>query len=222
LKKRLKISKDTVDPGVHIDSSAPSPADIRKAADILTKKGVVVFPTTGLYGLGADARCTQAVRRVFVIKRRPAHKPMLVLLPGIHDLETLVQTVPAYAEPLLGLWPGGITLVFKSRDSAPLELTGGTGRIGVRIPAHPVAKALVATLGGPVTGTSANLAGMPAVSRVANLAPEIRMKVDMVVDAGPLAGGTGSTILDVSSWPVKILREGSVPWSVIEGILKHA
>jgi L-threonylcarbamoyladenylate synthase len=222
LKERLKNSKDSVSPVVSVDPSSPSPVDIGRAADILNKKGVVAFPTTGLYGLGADARCADAVRRVFAIKRRPALKPVLVLLSGIEELETLVQTIPAYAQPFLGLWPGGITLIFECRDTVVPELTGGTGKIGVRFPAHPVAKALVARFKGPITGTSANLAGMPAVNRVADLDEEIRSRVDLVLDAGPLAGGAGSTVLDVSAWPVKLLREGAVPRSVINDILKHA
>jgi L-threonylcarbamoyladenylate synthase len=207
---------------VHVDPLSPAPADIGRAVDTLVKKGVVVLPTTGLYGLGADARCAEAVRRVFAIKNRPALKPVLVLVPGIEELETLVRTIPAYVEPLLGLWPGGITLIFESRDAVLPELTGGTGKIGVRLPAHPVAKALVARFGGPITGTSANLAGMPAVARVADLGEEIRSRVDLVVDAGPLAGGAGSTVLDVSTWPIRLLREGAVGWSVIDDILKHA
>jgi L-threonylcarbamoyladenylate synthase len=207
---------------VIIDPLSPSSADIGRATDTLIKKGVVVFPTTGLYGLGADARSAEAVRRVFAIKSRSIIKPILVLLSGIGEIETLVQTIPVYAEPLLGLWPGGITFVFDSRDSVLSELTGGTGKIGVRIPVHPVAKALVTHFGGPITGTSANLAGRPAATRVADLDEEIRSRVDLVLDAGPLAGGAGSTVLDVSAWPVKLLREGAVRWPVIKDILKHA
>ena len=84
---------------------------------------------------------------------------MLVLLSGIHDMDKLVRTVPDYAQPLLGLWPGGITFIFEAGDAVPVDLTGGTGKIGVRMPAHPVARALVEHFGGPITGTSANLSG---------------------------------------------------------------
>jgi len=204
---------------VCIDPSSPGSEEIREAAGILEQQGVVIFPTTGLYGLGADAMATEAVERIFALKRRPIHNPLLVLLPGTELLETLVQIIPEYAEPLLGLWPGGITLVFKARDSVPATLTGGTGKIGVRLPAHPVARALVAEFGGPITGTSANLAGHPASARTTDIAAEIRDRVDMVLDAGMLVGGPGSTIVDVSVWPVKILREGAVPRATIEGIL---
>lgn len=219
MKKRLKHSGNTANV-VHIDSVDPDPNDIRTASDILRQKGVLVFPTSGLYGLGADAFCDEAVRRVFAIKRRPIHKPLLLLLSGIHDMAAVVGTVPAYADLLLRLWPGGITFIFKAGNRVPAHLTGGTGKIGVRLPAHPVAKALVEGFGGPITGTSANLSGFPAVDRVTDLDPEIRRQVNMVMDAGPLGGGSGSTIVDVTSWPVKVVREGMVPRRAIDDALK--
>lgn len=206
---------------VHVDPSDPHPDAIRLAVDVLRQKGVVVFPTTGLYGLGADALARQAVRKIFAIKRRPAGKPVLVLLSGLLDMKVLVRTIPDYAEPLLSLWPGGITLVFEAADAVPAELTGGTGKIGVRLPAHPVAKALLALYGGPITGTSANLTDHPAAARVSDLASEIRNQTDLILDAGSLAGGPGSTILDASTWPVKVLREGAVPRSAIDSVLNR-
>ena len=219
MKKRLRNSGNTANV-IRVDSSSPDPDDIRTAAQILGQKGILVFPTHGLYGLGADAFCTETVRWVFAIKRRPAHQPLLVLLPGIHDMDRVVRTVPDYAEVLLGLWPGGITVIFKAGERVPSILTGGTGKIGVRVPAHPVAKALVEQFGGPVTGTSANLSGFPAPARVMDLDPEIRPQVDMVLDAGTLAGGPGSTIVDVTCWPIRVLREGVVPRQVIDDVLR--
>ncbi len=194
---------------------------MRAAADILGQEGVLVFPTSGLYGLAADAFCTEAVRRVFAIKHRPAHKPVLVLLSGIHDMKRLVRAVPDYAVPLLGLWPGGITFIFLAGDSVPADLTGGTGKIGVRLPAHRVTKALVEHFGGPITGTSANPSGCPAVASVADLDPGISRQVDMVLDAGVLAGGPGSTIVDLTCWPVRVIREGAVPRRAIDDVLKN-
>jgi L-threonylcarbamoyladenylate synthase len=165
LKRRQRNSNNTVNL-VRINPLSPDPDDIRQAAEILGKKGVLVFPTSGLYGLGADARCAEAIRRVFAIKRRPLHQPLLVLLSGIQDLDTVVKMVPGCAEPLLKLWPGGITLIFRAGDHVPAGLTGGTGKIGVRLPAHPVAKALLAQFGSPITATSANLSGCRAAARV--------------------------------------------------------
>lgn len=219
MKRRLKNLSNTANV-VRIDPSCPDPDDIRTAAAILGRKGVLVFPTSGLYGLGADALSAQAVRRVFAIKHRPAHKPLLVLLSHIHDMDKVVRTIPDYAEPLLGLWPGGITLVFKAGDSVPADLTGTTGKIGIRMPAHPVAKALAERFGSPITGTSANLAGCPATAKVTELDPSIGCQVDLVLDAGVLAGGFGSTILDVTCWPVKVIREGAVKRKAIDAVLR--
>ena len=219
MKKRLRNSGNTAKV-VRVDSSRPDSDDIRTAAQILGQKGILVFPTSGLYGLGADAFCSESIRRVFAIKRRPSHLPLLVLLSGIHDMDRVVRTVPDYAGPLLGLWPGGITVIFKAGERVPSILTGGTGKIGVRVPAHPVAKALVEQFGGPVTGTSANRSGFPAPARVIDLDPEIRPQVDMVLDAGTLAGGPGSTIVDVTCWPIRVLREGVVPRQAIDDVLR--
>lgn len=220
MKRKLKNSRDTAKV-VRIDPADPDADDIRTAVEVLGRKGILVFPTSGLYGLGADAFCAEAVQRVFAIKHRPAHKPVLVLLSGIHDMDKLVRTVPAYAEPLLGLWPGGITFLFKADDGVPMELTGGTGKIGVRMPVHPVAKALVEHFGGPITGTSANRSGYSAAASVMDLGAEIRRQVDMVLDAGALAGGSGSTIVDVACWPVRVVREGAVTRKAIDDVLRN-
>jgi L-threonylcarbamoyladenylate synthase len=219
LTSRLKNSKRTVNI-IRVDTDNPDPDDLRRAVEFLGRKGLLVFPTSGVYGLGADALCVEAVRRVFAIKRRAAHQPLLVLLSGLHDMERLVQTVPGYAQPLLRLWPGGITFIFKAGKAVSPELTGGTGTIGVRLPAHPVARALVEQFGGPITGTSANLSGRPAAARVTDLDPEIRGQVNLVLDAGTLAGGPGSTILDVTCRPVRVIREGAVSRQAIADVLK--
>ena len=201
MKKRLRNSKDTAKV-VRVDSSSPDPIGIRTAAQILRQEGILVYPTSGLYGLGADAFCAEAIRRVFAIKRRPAHQPLLVLLSGNRDMDRVVRTIPGYAEVLLAMWPGGVTVIFEAGKWMPACLTGGTGKIGVRMPAHPVAKALVDQFGGPM-----------------DLNPEINRQVDMVLDAGTLAGGPGSTIVDVTCWPVRVVREGAVPRQTIDDLL---
>ena len=198
---------------------AATAGDIQRAAVAIRQGGVVVFPTSGLYGLGADALNRDAVRRVFAIKRRPADNPVLVLLSSLADMDMLVRSVPAYARPLMDLWPGGVTYVFEAAQRVPVELTAGTGCIGVRLPAHPMAKALVAAVGRPITGTSANISGRPAAVHGEAIDPEIAAAVDVVLDAGALAGGPGSTIVDVSGWPVRIIREGAVAARQIHAIL---
>ena len=217
--KRKPQNSRNIANAVRIDPLAPETGEIRKAAGLLKKKGILVFPTSGLYGLAADAFSVEAVGRVFDIKRRPADMPLLVMLSGGHDIQQVVRSVPDFAEPLLGLWPGGITLIFEAGDRVPDILTGGTGKIGVRMPAHPAARALVRQFGGPITATSANRSGCPAVSKVADLDPRIIAGVDLVLDGGTLAGGSGSTVLDASRWPVRIIREGAVARQLIDEAL---
>ena len=202
-----------------VDPFHPEASVIGRAAALLARGGVVVYPTACLYGIAADAGSATAVEKVFALKRRPADNPLLVLIPGLSDLDRVVRAIPAYARPLLELWPGGITIVFEAAGTVPAVLTGGTGKIGVRLPAHPVAMALVKRFGGPVTGTSANRSGRPAAARVADLDPDIRRQADAVLDAGPLPGGAGSTVVDATQWPVRLLRQGKVPRRAIEALV---
>lgn len=217
--KRKPKNSPCIDKTVRIDPSDPDKSDIQRAVGVLNRQGVLVFPTTGLYGLGADALSPVAVSRVFAVKRRPRSMPLLVIVPGLDDMGRVVRSVPDFARPLMKFWPGGITLVFEAGEDVSSVLTGGTGKIGIRIPAHPVAKALVENFGGPITATSANLSGGPAVSDPANLDPRISDEVDLIVDAGVLAGGVGSTVLDASCWPPRMIREGAVSRQKIEAVL---
>jgi L-threonylcarbamoyladenylate synthase len=205
---------------VRVDPSCPDSGLIRDAVGVIREKGVLVFPTSGLYGMGADAFSPAAVRRIYSAKKRQWHQPLLVLISDRFELTRVVRSIPAYAIPLFSLWPGDITLIFDAADGVPDELTGGTHKIGVRRPAHPVARALVEAFGGPITGTSANLSGSPAAYEIHQIPLEIRKKVEIMLDAGPLGGGSGSTILDVSSWPVRLIREGRVSFETVQRFLK--
>lgn len=199
----------------------PPPDLIRKAADIIKNGGVVIFPTRYLYGLGADAQNPDAVERVYQIKQRPLTKPLLILAKQPESLHQLVQHIPKNARQLMSrFWPGDITLVFEAKETLLENLTAGTGKIGVRLPQHPVAVALTNAVQSPITATSANLAGLGGCSRTADLDPLITDKVDLILDAGTLKGGSGSTIVDVTLDPPVVLREGAVPssdiWAVFD------
>ncbi|RLC09568.1 MAG: threonylcarbamoyl-AMP synthase [Deltaproteobacteria bacterium] len=200
---------------------------IRKAAHLIKDGGIVVFPTRCLYGLGADAFDTDAVERIFEIKQRPSQKPILILIDHQDAVKKLVQHVPRVASLIMEkFWPGKVTIVFEAKDSLSSSLTAGTGKIGIRQCGHPVAAALVRAVGGPVTGTSANIAGEAGCSRISDLSQRVGEKADLVLDAGPLEGGKGSTVIDVTSksehesgvmFPWTLLREGLVPEkSIIE------
>lgn len=202
-----------------IDPFAPDPSVILEAADIIRNGGVIVFPTRNLYGLGADAFNPDAVARVFDIKRRPPDKPVSILIPSRRDLDRLVTDIPAAAIKLMDrFWPGRITLVFPARPEVSPVLTAGTGKIGIRVPEHPVAVALIAALDRPITGTSANLSGMPGVHRIGDLPQAIIDSVDLVLDAGDLKIGVGSTVVDVTTDPPEMLREGEVSMQELKAI----
>jgi len=194
-----------------VSATRPEAGVIASAVKVVTNGGVVVFPTTGLYGLGADALQAGPVNSVFKIKGRPAHKPILLLIKEVADLNRFVVCVPDTALQLIRtFWPGGLTLVFRAKDSLPQGLTGGSGKIGVRLPVHPVARALVERLDGPLTGTSANVSGRPGCSDIALLDAAVSAAANFILDAGPLKGGPGSTVVDVTESKPVILREGVV------------
>ena len=196
---------------VSVDPHDPEPEAISRAAKAIAAGGVVIFPTRGLYGLGADAFNRDAVRRIFQIKGRPSNKPLLVLISDPVDLHRLVaSTGPATRHLMQHFWPGGVTFVMPAREELAAELTGGSQKIGVRQTAHPVAGALVQAVGSPLTGTSANISGTGGCARVSDIDPTVVEAVDLVLDCGALAGGPGSTVVDVSAATPLILRLGAV------------
>jgi L-threonylcarbamoyladenylate synthase len=195
-----------------VDPNQPEPESIRRAAKVVIGGGIVVFPTRGLYGLAVNALDDAAIENVYRIKARSGANPILVLLPGADKLERMVNEIPASALVLMDTyWSGNVTLVFNARAEVSHLLTAGTGKIGVRLPGHPVARALTTAVGSPITGTSANISGAGGCARIDDLDPEIFGAADMILDAGPLQGGVGSTVIDVTCAPPRILREGVVP-----------
>ena len=202
------------------DPLRPDPGAIAAAAAAIRDGGVVVIPTRHLYGLAVDALNVQAIQRVFAMKRRPAVKPLLILLPSRAKLVDLVDTIPEAARRLMDhFWPGRLTLVFKAADMFPALLTGGTGKIGIRLPAHPVCRSLLALQPHPITATSANLSGEKGCHRIADMPSALTAAADLIVDAGPLPPGAGSTVVDVTAAPPRILREGSLGADRIAAVL---
>lgn len=202
-----------IEPGkrIRIDPQSPLRGAIEHAARVVARGGVVVFPTRGLYGLGVDATDEAAVSRVYRIKRRPLSKPLPVLIAQPKDLERLVARIPPPAENLMArFWPGKVTLVFTSLPHINGKLTAQSGKIAVRLVSHPVAVALIKTVGKPITGTSANVSSRPGRARIDRLDAEIAAAADLILDAGALKGGMGSTVVDTTCEPPRILREGAV------------
>jgi len=204
-----------------VDPESPDEDTIGKAAALIKMGGLVVFPTSSFYGLGASAFHAETVDKVFRAKKRDPQNPVLILIASLAELDPLVRSVPKPAAQLMeALWPGSLTLVFQAADVLPSNLTGYTGKIGIRLASHAVAHSLVSAVGKPITGTSANISGQGGCSTVAGLDQHIRDQVDLVIDAGRLPGGEGSTVVDVTISPPKIIREGAIEAEKIERVLK--
>ena len=194
-----------------VDRDAPASETLELAALILRQGGLVAFPTESFYGLGASALDLRAVERVFSVKGRPESKPLLVLVDSVTMAESLVAELPAGARQLMiHHWPGALTLVLRAAARVPDALTGGTGTVGVRMPAHPVALGLVRAARVPVTAPSANPSGAPPPTTALGVRGYFEGAVDLILDGGATAGGVGSTIADCTVWPPRILRQGPV------------
>ena len=207
---------------IRLDPINPRRDLIIQAARLIKAGGVVAFPTKYLYGLGADAFNSKAVDKIFEIKQRPYDKPVLVLIDKQDDLKELVSNVPLAAERIMKhFWPGEVTVVLEAKDMLPVNLTAGTRKIGIRMPEHPVALFLTNAVQGPITATSANITGAKGCSRILDMDPLVLEKLDLILDVGSLKGGIGSTIIDVTVDPPKILREGAVPEKDIFAVLGY-
>ncbi|MCP3876010.1 MAG: threonylcarbamoyl-AMP synthase [Desulfobacteraceae bacterium] len=206
---------------VSIDSIKPDPDIIIKAGKIILKNGIVIFPAKCLYGVAANALEKKAVEKVFQLKQRPLDNPILILISNRTMLLDLVKKIPKTAEKLIDtFWPGSLTLIFEAKDHISPLLTAGTGKIGVRIPVHPIAKALVDYVGTPITGTSANLSGQKSCNNPDFLNAAVTDPADLVLDAGILKGGIGSTIVDITGPNINLIREGEISANQITQALR--
>ncbi len=196
---------------IQINSLSPQQDHIKHAADTIKSGGVVVIPTWCLYGLATDAFNTDAIQKVYTIKNRRPDNPLLILIKNRQQLENLVTEIPETAERIMDkFWPGRVTIIFNAKECIPDLLTAGTGKIGIRLPEHPVTLALLNQLVNPVTGTSANISNEPGCDTITSMSPSIINQTDLTLDAGTLHGGTGSTIVDATCNPPVVVREGEI------------
>jgi L-threonylcarbamoyladenylate synthase len=192
-------------------------AVLTRAAEILTRGGVIAYPTETFYGLGVDATNETSIRKIYTIKGRNFNNPISIIIDKTENLQTLVQEVPDNALKLMqAFWPGALTIVFKASVSVSSLLTAHTGKVGIRVSGHTAAGTIAAKLRHPVTATSANLSGTPECSTADEVAKQIGDKLDAIVDLGKTAGGLGSTIIDVTFNPAKIIRQGAIGRDMIE------
>jgi len=201
-----------------VNPASPEPEMLARALALLRRGGTIAYPTETFYGLGADALNEAAVGKIFAIKGRGFQNPLPVVIGAREDLTSLVADVPDAAVPLMrDFWPGPLTLVFRAAPSIPPLLTAGTGKIGIRLSSHPVARELARRLGGPLTATSANLSGQKEAVSAQEVRANLRhLEPGALLDGGPAPGGRGSTVLDVTTDPPMLLREGAIPLARID------
>lgn len=184
---------------------------VREAARILKSGGLVAYPTESFYGLAADISNEAAILRLFQVKRREAGEPVLLLIPSIEILKRYAAHVSETAERLMDqFWPGGLTMVFEAQKNVSTLLTAGTGRIGIRLSSNPVAGALAQAMGSAITGTSANISGEPPCNTSHGVASAFGKDVDRILDGGKTLGQKPSTVLDMTTQPHAVLREGLI------------
>jgi L-threonylcarbamoyladenylate synthase len=199
---------------LRVAAESPDPAVIREASDLIRRGLVVAYPTDTLYGLAVDPRNAEAVRRLYELKGRAETSALTLIAADLAHVGAAGE-LTAEAERLAGRWwPGPLTVVMRARPILARETLAGGSTVGIRIPDHAVGIALARDAGFPITATSANRSGAAAASSADAVAAALP-DVDAIVDAGPVRGGEPSTIVDASSTPVTLLRQGVVPWDKV-------
>lgn len=197
-----------------------SPDGVQAAARLLATGALVAFPTETVYGLGGDARSDRAVAAIYAAKGRPAFNPLIVHVEGVAAARRLA-VIDARAERLAeAFWPGPLTLVLPLREGAGLAaaVTAGLETVAVRVPAHPLAQALLAAFGGPLAAPSANPSGRVSPTTAAHVMEGLGGRIAAVLDGGACRVGVESTIVGLSDGP-RLLRPGGVPVEMIEDVL---
>lgn len=185
--------------------------EVRRAAEILRAGGLVAFPTETVYGLGADAASAQAIARLYAVKRRPADHPVIVHFASAEAAFAWARDVPAAARKLAArFWPGPLTLILKRSALARDFVTGGQDTIGLRVPSHPVAQALLREFGSGVAAPSANRFGRLSPTTAAHVRADLGSDVNLVLEGGASAIGIESTIVDLSRGKAVLLRPGHI------------
>jgi L-threonylcarbamoyladenylate synthase len=207
---------------VMLDPLAPNPDVIRQAATIIQAGHLVAFPTETVYGLGADGLNPSAMRRIYTAKGRPSDNPLILHLASIEQLSVIASQVPEVAYPLIhAFWPGPLTLVLPKSAGVPDLATGGLATVAVRMPAHPVALALIKAADTPLAAPSANRSGRPSPTTAQHVFDDLHGRLPLILDAGPTCIGLESTVLNLTCSPPVILRPGGITQEAIEALIGH-
>jgi len=193
---------------------------LAEAVAVLRGGGLVAYPSDTVYGLGAAASNERAVARTFAVKGRLSEKALSLLLADAGDMAPLCAEVPATAKLLAErFWPGPLTLVLRRPPAFQSAALGGGDKIALRVPDHPFLRALTRALGEPLTGTSANRSGRPSCRTAREVQRELGDAVDLIIDGGPSRVGQESTVIDITTDVLKMLREGAISRREVERAL---
>lgn len=190
-----------------------SPEDIKKAAEIISRGGLVGMPTETVYGLAADALNGKAVSKIFKAKGRPGDNPLIVHVADFDDIEkyNLVKEIPEKAKVLAEkYWPGPLTIIMKKSEIIPDEVSAGLETVAIRIPSHPVAAALIRAAKTPIAAPSANLSGSPSPTTAMHVMKDMKGRIDAIVDGGECSVGVESTVITLAGEKPRLLRPGGI------------
>lgn len=190
------------------------------AAQFIARGKVVAIPTDTFYGLAADPFNLSAVEQIYQIKGRPESRALPILVNSVEQAGTLVRDLPSNFFKLAEkFWPGALTMVMEASHRLPLKVTGNTGRVALRMPDAQVVLSLIESVGGPVTGTSANLSGHPSCTNADLLVAQLGDRLTLVLDGGETGAVLASTILDLRENTWRIVREGRISEEQIRALL---
>jgi L-threonylcarbamoyladenylate synthase len=203
-----------------VNATSPDGGQLDEAVEGIRSGAVLAIPTDTFYGLAVDPFRSDAVTRIFDVKGRSAERALLLIAADAAQVSERIGTLPALAARLTQrFWPGPLTLLMTAPSTLGAGVTAGTGKVGVRVPDHLVARALCRACGTPLTATSANISGVPPASDPDEVARSLGATVDILVDAGPTPGGPPSTIVDATGSLPVLVRAGAIAWSEIERYL---
>ncbi|MBD5477098.1 MAG: threonylcarbamoyl-AMP synthase [Lachnospiraceae bacterium] len=205
---------------IRIDEQHMDTALIGEAGDIIKSGGLVAFPTETVYGLGGDALNPRSSEKIYSAKGRPSDNPLIVHIADMEKLNAIVRKVPENAWKLAEqFWPGPLTMIFYKSELVPRETTGGLDTVAVRMPVHPVARALIRAAGGYVAAPSANRSGRPSPTVAKYVIEDMDGRIEMVIDGGDVEIGLESTIIDLTSEKPTILRPGYITEQKLSQVL---
>lgn len=203
-----------------VDQSVENDPQIKAAAELLKENEVVAFPTETVYGLGANAKSEEAMKKIFTAKGRPSDNPLIIHISCIDQMADLVDDVPEMAKKLMdAFWPGPLTLVLKKKAGLSDVATAGLDTVAVRMPNHPIALALISAANLPIAAPSANLSGKPSPTQAKHVAKDLTGRISGIVDGGETGVGVESTVVDCTESIAVILRPGGVTKEELQQVL---